>query len=339
MTPLYEIKELRQRFEKGPINLDVKELKIKRGGITGLVGPNGSGKSTLLKVLSFLIPYDGTILFDGEPVKGREAELRSRVSYLLQDPYLLKRSVYENVAYGLNLRGGSIDVPARVEESLRAVGLEPDKFAQRPWYRLSGGEVQRVALASRLALRPEVLFLDEPTANVDEESAQLVMDAAVRASRDGGTTVIIATHDLPWLYEMSTDLVSLYRGRVSGRGAENLLQGGWRRSGDMMLREFADGQALFAYPPKQGAPGAAMINSDDIQLSAEAPNARAEKNVLRGRVLQMTLERAENTILISAEVGDNLIKTRLRPEEARAMSLAPSSEVTLEIPWSAVRWL
>ncbi len=174
---LYEIRDLKQRYGKGPLSLDIAELSIRSSGITGLVGPNGSGKSTLLKVLSFLITYQsGSIIFDGLPSEGREGAIRREVTYLLQDSYLLNRSVYENIAYGLKLRGDVPDIKERVRESLTQVGLDPEKFAQRPWYQLSGGEVQRVALAARLALRPRVLLLDEPTANVDEASAQLVME-------------------------------------------------------------------------------------------------------------------------------------------------------------------
>lgn len=228
MTPLYEIHDLKQSYGRGTPGLDIADLTIEGSGITGLVGPNGSGKSTLLKILSFLLPYDdGTLLYRGSPAAGRESALRREVTYLLQDSYLLSRSVYENIAFGLRLRGniGASEIDGRVKESLARVGLDPKKFASRQWYQLSGGEVQRVALAARLALRPRVLLLDEPTANVDERSAQLIMEAAVTEAEEHGVAVIAATHDLAWLYEMSSEVVSLYRGRVAV-GAENIFKGG-----------------------------------------------------------------------------------------------------------------
>ena len=133
-TPLYEIHNLRQSYEKGRPNLDIAELSIDAGCVTGVVGPNGGGKSTLLKVLAFLIPASGEIIFDGLPAAGREREIRREVTYLLQESYLLKRSVFENVAYGLRLRGAEKRlIDTRVRESLRAVGLAPDEFATRPW--------------------------------------------------------------------------------------------------------------------------------------------------------------------------------------------------------------
>lgn len=334
---LYQLKNIKQQYEGGPLNLDITELSIKASGITGLVGPNGSGKSTLLKVLSFLLPCSGEILFDGEPAAGREDTLRREVTYLLQDPYLLKRSVYENVAYGLRLRGEK-ELTEKVNEALLQVGLEPEKFAARPWYQLSGGEAQRVALASRLALRPKALLLDEPTANVDEASAQLVMDAAFKASKDYGTTVIVATHDFSWLYETASAVISLYEGKVAGSGTENLLSGGWQRSGEYMLRPVSDGQAIFAYPPRK--PGqTVMLSAAGIELSKELPAARAEENVLSGRLVQLTLDGSGRAILAAVAAGEQLIRVKLPVEEAAEKEISPGATVYLSFPYSALRWL
>lgn len=339
-SPLYEIHDLKQSYGKGQPALDIAELSIRSSGITGLVGPNGSGKSTLLKVLSFLIPYkSGRIIFDGRPAEGREESIRREVTYMLQDSYLLNRSVYENIAYGLKLRGNIPDIKVRVNESLIQVGLDPEKFAKRAWYQLSGGEAQRVALAARLALRPRVLLLDEPTANVDEANAQLVMEAAVSAAKEYGAAVIVATHDLAWLYEMSTDIVSLYRGQVVGSGAENLLQGKWNNSGGCMVREFTDGQAVFAYPPQTVRANAAMINPADVRIAVGRPRTAHEVNVIGGRIVQMTLERATGSVLVSTEVGGNVIKTRVGAAELDRLGLFPSQEVYLTFPYSAVRWI
>ena len=198
--------------------LSIEELDIRRGSVVELRGPNGSGKSTLLKILAFLEPFAGELLFDGSAARGREKELRREATLLLQEPYLLRRSVYENVAYGLKLRKlprGEID--ERVADSLGRVGLEPYSFARRPWFRLSGGEAQRVALAARFALRPRVLLLDEPTAGVDEASAALIRDAVCGSARDTGTTIVIATHDTDWLRDVpASRVVTLRNGRISG---------------------------------------------------------------------------------------------------------------------------
>jgi len=196
--------------------LFIEALNIRRGSIVELMGPNGSGKSTLLKVLAFLEAFEGELLFDGNATRGREKELRREATLLLQEPYLLRRSVYENIAYGLKLRKlPRGEIGERVMDSLSRVGLEPDRFVRRPWYRLSGGEAQRVALAARLALHPRVLLLDEPTASVDETSATLIRDAVCHSARDAGTTVVIATHDTDWMRGVSaTQSVMLRGGRI-----------------------------------------------------------------------------------------------------------------------------
>ena len=94
--------------------------------------------------------------------------------------------------------------------------------------------MQRVALASRLALRTKTLLLDEPTANVDESSASRIKEAVQNARTEFGTTIIVATHDMVWLYEVADRIVGLYRGRLIGDGAENILRGAWHRDSQFM---------------------------------------------------------------------------------------------------------
>ncbi|MCL1940937.1 MAG: energy-coupling factor ABC transporter ATP-binding protein [Synergistaceae bacterium] len=196
---IYELENLRCSY-KDRLALDIPYLAIERGSSIGLVGRNGSGKSTLLRVLGFLQPYEGILKFCGN--LNPNVNEKRKATLLLQEPFLLRRSVFENVAYGLRIRRASHDeIRAGVQEALTNVGLEPEHFAHRPWYALSGGESQRVALASRLALKPEVLLLDEPTANIDEESSILINDVLMKV-KEKGTTVIIASHDITWLNEL-----------------------------------------------------------------------------------------------------------------------------------------
>ncbi|NLD95676.1 MAG: ABC transporter ATP-binding protein, partial [Synergistaceae bacterium] len=195
-TPLYELTNIVCAYEDEPV-LQVDSLAIPDEGPVAFVGHNGSGKSTLLKLLSFLLPQvSGELRFLGE-TQDKKDDARLHATLLLQEPYLLRRSVFENIAYGLRARGEA-SLRERVVEALEMVGLSAD-FARREWYQLSGGEARRVALASRLALRTRVLLLDEPTANVDEENAQLMAEAVLDAWKRWNTTPLIATHDLQWL--------------------------------------------------------------------------------------------------------------------------------------------
>ena len=186
---LYEARNLVQRYN-GREALSVQYLAIGQGEAVFLTGPNGCGKSTLLRRLAFLErPAAGELRYAGG------AEGRKEATLLLQDPYLLHMSVFNNVVLGLKFRHQGADMRQTFECCMQAAGFDdPWNFADRGPRELSGGERQRVALASRLALRPKVLLLDEPTANVDAASARAIA-LAVRNSTAEGMTVVCATHD------------------------------------------------------------------------------------------------------------------------------------------------
>jgi len=214
-TALYAIKELSQAYN-GRTVLNIDYLAIPRRSIIGLTGPNGSGKSTLLRILGFLEdPMRGEVIFEGKPCSSRHNGIRRKVTLLPQEPYLLKRSVHANVAYGLKVRGRR-NTGDRVAQALKLVGLSPERFGQRSWHELSGGEAQRVALAARLILRPEVLLLDEPTANLDAESTKQIKEASLAARRDWGATLVIANHDMNWLQSVCDKILTLSDGLLTG---------------------------------------------------------------------------------------------------------------------------
>jgi tungstate transport system ATP-binding protein len=214
-TALYALKDLSQAYN-GRTVLNIDHLAIPRRSIIGLTGPNGSGKSTLLRILAFLEdPVSGKVIFEGKPCSCRHHGIRRKVTLLTQEPYLLKRSVNANVAYGLKVRGKR-NTMERVAQALKLVGLSPERFGQRSWHELSGGEAQRVALASRLILRPEVLLLDEPTGNLDAESTKQIKEAALAARRDWGATLVIANHDMNWLQSVCDKILILSDGLLTG---------------------------------------------------------------------------------------------------------------------------
>jgi len=211
--PLISLDHIRQIYN-GRTVLSIDDLDIGCGDIIGLAGPNGSGKSTLLKILAFLnTPTAGTISFMGSPTTIKPGPVHRQVTLLVQEPYLLKRTVHANVAYGLRVRKKS-DISTKVHNALIEVGLDPEKFSNRQWFELSGGEAQRVALAARLVLKPKMLLMDEPTASLDTKSSQLIRKAALRARETNGTSLVIASHDLPWLNEVSDRTIHLEDGII-----------------------------------------------------------------------------------------------------------------------------
>ena len=189
MNKIFEIRELRKEYG-GILALDLPELDVMQGELFSLVGRNGSGKSTLLRTLAFLEkPSSGVLNYFGGPDPRRE------VTLLLQAPYLLKCTVFENVILGLRLRGDSHDLKARYSAAMEAAGFaDPEAMASRTSSQLSGGERQRISLASRIILKPRVLLLDEPTAHVDASSERMIL-STVQACLEQGTTLICATHD------------------------------------------------------------------------------------------------------------------------------------------------
>ena len=151
---------------------------------------------------------------EGQPAEVGNLNQRRQVTLLLQTPYLLSRSVASNVAYGLRVRGirDAFTVRKEIESALLAVGLDPAVFWQR--HELSGGESQRVALTARLALRPRVLLMDEPTASVDQQSAERIAVAA-RHAADEGSAVVVVSHDQEWLAPLADRLITLREGKLA----------------------------------------------------------------------------------------------------------------------------
>ena len=190
---VYQIDGLKQSYG-GRTVLDLERLDIRRGEILALVGPSGAGKSTLLRLLNFLEPPTaGGIAYAGHRLNGGiSLDLRRQVTTVFQRPVLLHASVRENVSYGLRLRGQAVD--GQVDAMLERVGLSG--LARSAAHTLSGGEMQRVALARALVIGPQVLLLDEHTANLDPYNVGLIEDIVRQHNRQYGTTVVLVTHNV-----------------------------------------------------------------------------------------------------------------------------------------------
>ena len=212
--PLYQIRDLEQRYN-GRCVLAIEQLDIYPGEVLGIVGPSGAGKSTLLRLLNFLEPpSQGRITFRRHPFDAeREMKLalRRRVTTVFQRPFLLNRSVAANVSYGLRLRGNR-NGSDRVAEALEQVGL--DEMAQQRARTLSGGEAQRVALARAIVLDPDVLLLDEPTANLDPYNVNLIETIIRRRNEEADTTIVLITHNVFQARRLAQRVVFLLNGHI-----------------------------------------------------------------------------------------------------------------------------
>ena len=210
---LYRLEDVEKTYS-GRTALWVPELTLERCCLVGIHGPNGGGKSTLLRLLGLLeAPDRGKLRFLGHPAGPGDLSLRRRVALLPQNPYLLRRSVLGNVLFGLKLRGER-EAHDLAGQALETVGLSYERFAHRKWRELSGGEARRVALAARLALRPEALLLDEPVANLDPESAALIRQASLEAGKRWGTAVVLVGHDVEWLRSVCERIIYMEGGEI-----------------------------------------------------------------------------------------------------------------------------
>jgi len=210
---IVEIKDLHYTYPANTKALQGVSFRIEHGESVGIVGANGAGKSTLLQHLNgYLIPTRGTVRIGDYPLtKETIRQVRRTVGMVFQDPddQLFMPTVYEDVAFGpLNLGLPPEEVSTRVERALETTGVA--HLRDRPPYRLSGGEKRAVAIATVLAMAPDILVLDEPTSNLDPMARRQLIDLL----RSFHHTKIIATHDLDLVLDLCGRAIVIHEGQV-----------------------------------------------------------------------------------------------------------------------------
>ncbi|HSH34869.1 ABC transporter ATP-binding protein [Schnuerera sp.] len=200
-----------KKYYSEKLILDIEDLKIEKGKITGLIGPNGSGKTTLLKILSGLDKdFSGIIKYDG---KSLDRNIYKKMTLVNQKPYLFKRKVYENIEYPLKVRGIKKDIG---KEEVRKImeRFEIKELRDKKGHLLSGGESQKVSLARALVFNPNLLLLDEPTSNIDPESIKIMEREILRFNEENKGTVLIVTHNIEQSERLCHNIIYLKSGKV-----------------------------------------------------------------------------------------------------------------------------
>ena len=212
MPALLEARRLRRTYE-GRVLLDGVDLKLEGGSITTLGGPSGGGKTTLLRILGLLAePEEGQVLLDGVDVRTLPPHAaRRRIALVAQAPTMFPGTVLDNVRTGPRLAGKDLPESDARELVVRA-GLEP-QFLSQDARALSGGEKLRVAVARALALRPEAWLLDEPTAALDVERADLLV-GLLHELAGAGAAILVVTHDARALDQLGGRHLRLAAGRL-----------------------------------------------------------------------------------------------------------------------------
>jgi len=237
--PLYRLEQVRQEYG-GRVVLDIGCLEIARGETLAVIGPSGAGKTTLLRLLQFLeLPSSGALWFEGNRVETPPTlAMRRRVTTVFQRPIVLSRPVRANLSYGLRVRGRQ-ENPREIDHLLDALGLTP--LAQAHARSLSGGEIQRVAVGRALAFDPDVLLLDEPTANLDPRNVRLVEDL-VRDRHARGVTMVVATHQIFQARRLADRIALLLDGQIVEAGpAAQMLDD----PKDPRTRAFVSGEMIY----------------------------------------------------------------------------------------------
>jgi tungstate transport system ATP-binding protein len=336
-SPVFEMKAISHAYE-GQTVLQIDRLAISPGSIVGVIGPNGSGKSTLLRLLGLIEkPDQGKILYNGQQVSPFSSFARFDIALLPQEPFLMKRNVFQNVSFGLTLRGDNADAFDRTCEALSLTGLAGKDFLKRPWYALSVGETQRVALAARLALRPKVLLLDEPTASVDSASARLIKDAALNARTHWGTTLIIAGHDRQWLDQVCDTMLHLHKSTIFGNGGETLVFGPWKElENGRWGRKLPDGQKFWvSKPPDQEA--TALI--DNFSVNEKEISQASEDMALCGTVSRLIWRKNCGLIATCIMAADISFVADFTQNQVQDQRLMPGKNVFIHYNPKKTTWL
>lgn len=244
MTPVFKLSEVTKKYGTREV-LNIGELEIEEGRIYSILGPNGAGKSTLMRIMSLLtVNTTGRFSIFGENItwtKSQLLRLRRQMAMVTQTALMFKGNVYYNVAYGLKARRTREAEQKRiVEECLDLVGMTD--FINYPAQKLSGGERQKVALARVLAVKPRVIFLDEPTSNIDPGSAGEIEEHIKLINSEYNATVILVTHNLFQARRLADEILFLWEGRLLERGsAEHMYTG----AVDDRTRAFFRGEIVF----------------------------------------------------------------------------------------------
>ena len=331
---MVELQRVRHSYE-GRVVLDIEQFTVPDRALLAIVGHNGAGKSTLLRLLALLeAPTEGRVLLNGAVVPRRPSPaLRRRVTLVEQRPMLFRGTVRDNITYGLAARGTAASAAnGIVAEVAERLGLGP--LLDRRRHELSDGEVQRIAVARALAVRPDVLLLDEPVSSADRAAAGALYRAlaAERAARP--LAVCIASHQLEDAYRWADDIRALADGRVSPVTPENLFRVELPAGEGMKLAKVA-GLSIAAVTERSGS-AVVAVPPTDIFVSRQ-PMASSARNVFTGRVTAMSVERRGAGVRVTADIGGVELVAVVTADAARDLALAPGASVVFSFKASSVR--
>jgi tungstate transport system ATP-binding protein len=313
--------------------LAIEAFDLEAGSVAAVVGPNGAGKSTLLRVLACVeAPARGEVVLDGSPVRTAQErrQARLRITLVEQRPFLFSGTVRRNLEYALSLhRLHGAEAQARIQAALARLGVET--LADRSSRALSEGEIQKVAVARALALRPQVLLLDEPASAADPTSVGALY-RVLEDERKRGAALCFASHQLEDAYRWSDRLLALTDGLASPVTPENLFRADIPPGSGARTVQ-AGPLTLQVYTDKQG-PAIVALPADDIVVSTE-PLHSSVRNAFPGRVRRIS-EDGRGGVTLSVDVGVDLV-AHITHAALAELGLTIGAPVFLSIKTMAVR--
>ncbi len=268
---LLEGRELRRAYG-GRVVVDVESIEVRAGEVLALLGPNGAGKSTLMRLLAALeAPGNGKVLYKGREVAKDDRQLRRAAAAVLQPPYLWRGTVAQNVDFGLKARRVPADQRrARVRAALETLDIAGLQDA--PVDGLSGGEAQRVALARALALEPEILFLDEPTADLDVTVRRRLLADLERIVRHAAPAIVLITHDPGEAFALADRVAVMEEGRIVQTGTPGDI---FEAPATEFVASFTGAEFMLNGVVETAAEGTMMVRLDSGQLLEAAGDCEA----------------------------------------------------------------
>jgi tungstate transport system ATP-binding protein len=351
MKTLIQLKNVTKQYEKIKA-LDKINLNVADGEILSLLGPNGAGKTTLLRIMAGIEkPTSGQVLFKGVKVSQKNLDqLRLKATMVFQRTALFNTTVYKNIAYGLKLRGTpKQEAKIKVKEALKTVKLEG--YEKRPAKKLSGGEQQRVALARALVLDPELLLLDEPTANIDPKNVTIIEEALTWVNKNNRTTMVIATHNMFQAQNLAQRAALILNGKIKQTGTiqeifetpskylasfarlENSFLGVSKttREGTSLV-DIGEGVQIEAAFQRTGKT-MVYVRPEDIIISKK-PVVSSARNVFEGKIVEMVDQGPVMKLKVKA--GKEFV-VQVTKRSFKEMQLTMGSSVFLVFKASAVQ--
>lgn len=292
---LLEIQNLSKKYD-GKNVLENINLSIKRGTTLGIIGPTGCGKTTLLRIIDLIEkPSSGRIFFNGQDIpksKNDRMEVRRNMGMVFQKPIFFKGTVSDNICYGMNIRGFNKDLyQDKIKDLLESLGMSG--YEKRDASTLSGGETQRMSLARALITDPDLLLLDEPTANLDPISTEKIENLIEKLRSERNTTIILATHNLIQGQHLSDEITILNKEIFQIGKPEEV----FRKPKNRFVADFVGVKNVKKGNSRKVEETLTLINTGNISVYSSSPLEGKVYMSIRPEDITLSLSKVETSAL------------------------------------------